>query len=99
MYQKLLVRLFVILFLFSLNGCVYFDVTVPLDTDLDKTQLGDKTGKASMYSVLWLVAWGDAGTKAAAKEGHLTTINHADRHIFTLFCGLYTKETLIVYGE
>ena len=99
MYRSFLKKTGVLLFIFSLGGCVYFDVTVPLDKDLDKTELGSKTGEASMYSVLWLVAWGDAGTKAAANNGHLTTINQADRHIFTLFFGLYTKETLIVYGE
>lgn len=81
------------------SGCVYLDTTLPLDTDLNKTQLGNKTGESSVYCVLWLVAWGDAGTKAAAEQGHLTVVNHADRHIFSVLFGAFTKETTIVYGD
>jgi len=42
------------------TGCIYSHITTPLDLDLDKTVLGDKVGKAEWYSVLGLVAWGDA---------------------------------------
>ncbi|MEE9127373.1 MAG: TRL domain-containing protein, partial [Planctomycetota bacterium] len=56
-------------FLLLLPGCLYAKVTVPLDTDLQETNLGDKTGKSLFQSVLWLFAWGDAGTQAAARDG------------------------------
>lgn len=82
-----------------LSSCVYLDATFPLDKDLDKTQLGSKTGEASTYCILWLVSWGDAGTKAAADNGHIITINHADRHVYSVLLGLYTKQTTIVYGD
>jgi hypothetical protein len=81
------------------TGCLYSNVRTPFDTDLDRTTLGDKQGEASMHSVLWLVAWGDAGTAAAAKEGGLTTVNHMDMEIFSILFGLYTKQKTIVYGE
>ena len=32
-----------------------------------KKRLGDKVGTSTLKSVLWMVAWGDAGTQAAAK--------------------------------
>ena len=51
------------------SGCVYANVTSPLDIDMNETQLGDKTGESSSHSVLWLVAWGDSGSKAAAENG------------------------------
>jgi hypothetical protein len=52
-----------------LTGCIYSHITTPLDLDLDRTHLGDKVGTAEWQSVLGLVAWGDAGTQAAAKQG------------------------------
>jgi len=84
---------------FLLAGCLYSHVTAPLSTDMNKTSLGKKEGRASAHSVLWLVSWGDAGTAAAAKNGGLTTINHMDVEIRNILFGLYTKETTIVYGD
>ena len=52
-----------------------------------------------MYSILWLVAWGDASTAAAAMEGSLKTINHMDMEFFNILFGVYTRQTTIVYGD
>jgi len=82
-----------------LGGCLYSHVVMPFDTNLDKTVLGQKQGKASMQSVLWLVAWGDASTNAAAKQGGITTINHMDAEVLNVIFGLYTRTTTIVYGD
>jgi hypothetical protein len=82
-----------------LTGCLYVKVKAPYDTDLDQTVLGDKKGESQMYSVLWLVAWGDAGTAAAAKNGGITTVNHMDVEVFSVLFGLYSKTTTIVYGK
>lgn len=79
-------------------GC-YLHITSPLDIDVDNTSLGSKTGKASFQSVLWMVAWGDAGSAAAAKNGDISIINHMDRERFTFLWGAYYKETTIVYGD
>jgi hypothetical protein len=81
-----------------LTGC-FVNIKVPLDTDLDRTQLGTKVGESSAQSVLWLVFWGDSGTQAAAKQGEITTITHADRQLFTILFGIYARETTIVYGD
>ena len=82
-----------------LVGCLYMNVKVPYDTDLNKTALGQKVGKAHSQSVLWLVAWGDAGTAAAAKDGNITTVNHMDQEVFSILFGLYTKTTTVAYGD
>lgn len=87
------------LVLLLLGGCLYTNVLTPYDADLDKTVLGSKKGIASNQSVLWLFAWGDAGTAAAAKQGGVTTVNHMDREVFSILFGLYTKTTTIVYGD
>jgi hypothetical protein len=81
------------------TGCLYYNVSLPLDTNLDETQLGSKVGQAQAQSVLWAVAWGDAGTQAAAKEGGITTVRHADQNGLVVFFGAYIRQTTIVYGD
>ena len=81
------------------TGCVYTRVTVPLDTDLQETDLGDKTGKSEYQSVLWLVAWGDSGMQAAAEQGGITTLKHADQEVMSVLFGLYYRQRTIVYGK
>lgn len=83
----------------GLQGCLITDIQIPLDTDLQDTDLGDKTGHASYQSVLGLVAWGDAGTQAAAMDGGITTLKHADQQIFSILWGVYFRQTTVVYGK
>jgi hypothetical protein len=91
----------VLLLLMSLlvSGCAYTNIQRPLGTEFNKTELGTKSGESSSYSLLWLVAWGDGGTKAAAENGKIQVIRHADTRLFFLLFGLYTKVTTIVYGD
>lgn len=88
-----------VLLLAASPGCIYAHFKTPLDTDLNVTKLGDKTGRASWHSILYLVATGDAGTQAAAENGNVTTIRHADREFLSVLFGLYFRETTIVYGD
>ncbi len=83
----------------NLNGCLYANVKAPLDIDADKTAIGSKVGTSSIQSVLWLVAWGDASTEAAAKNGGISVVHHMDQEAFSVLFGLYSKHTTIVYGE
>ncbi len=85
--------------LMLLPSCVYTHVTVPLDTDLNNTKLGSKQGQSEFNSVLWAVAWGDAGTQAAATDGGLTNLTHMDREILSILGGLYYRQRTIVYGD
>ena len=89
----------VLAFMVVLNGCLYANVIVPLDIDADKTAIGSKVGTSTCQSVLWLVAWGDASTEAAAKNGNISVVNHMDQEVFSILFGLYSKSTTIVYGE
>ena len=81
-----------------LCGC-FVNIKIPLDTDLDRTELGTKVGESSVHSVLWIFFWGDSGTQAAAKQGGITTITHADQQLLTILFGVYGRETTIVYGD
>ena len=88
-----------VLIAIMLSGCLYSHVTVPLSINLDETDLGSRKGEASIYSVLWLFAWGDAGAATAAKNGGITTMKHMDRELYGVLFGIYTRTTTIVYGD
>jgi len=81
------------------SGCLYTNIQRPLDKDFHFTDLGSKEGRASNRSVLWLFAWGDAGTNAAAENGDISVIKHADIEINVVLYGLYFRLTTVVYGD
>ncbi len=83
----------------ALPGCIYANIKSPLDTDLQQTKLGAKTGTASNHQILGLVAWGDASTQAAAANGGITTLNHADEEWFSVLWFVYGRQTTVVYGD
>jgi hypothetical protein len=88
-----------ILAAFTLTGCIYTHITVPLSIELNKTDLGHKQGESSIYSAIWLFAWGDGGAAAAAKNGGITVLTHMDREFYSILFGIYTRSTTIVYGD
>ncbi|MFC1497156.1 TRL-like family protein [Verrucomicrobiota bacterium] len=79
-------------------GLMFSQVKAPLDVDFDKTTLGTKEGKAEATSILGLFSFGDCSTQTAAKDGGLTTINHADYEMMNVM-GIFSKTTVIVYGD
>ena len=81
------------------SGCAYMHVQRPLGTNFDNTQLGSKEGRSNAYSVLWLVAWGDSGTKSAATQGNIKVIRYADTEVKSVLLGLYSRVTTVVYGD
>ncbi|MGB5157109.1 TRL domain-containing protein [Desulfobacterium sp. N47] len=89
----------IIALMVAFSGCAYVNVRTPYDTDLNKTVLGNKVGEASIHSILWLVAWGDASTAAAARNGNISVINHMDQQSVSILLGLYCSNTTIVYGD
>lgn len=89
----------VVLVFLLFNSCAYVDVRTPYDTDVNRTQLGARKGIADAYSLLWLVAWGDASYATAAKNGQITVMRHADQEIFQVLFGLYTRWRIVVYGD
>jgi len=77
---------------------IYSNVKAPMDTDMDAQPLGAKTGRASTEQILSLFAWGDASIQAAAANGNITKINHADYHYKNIL-GVYSKFTTVVTGD
>jgi hypothetical protein len=66
---------------------------------VEETTLGTKVGTSHNHSIAWLVAWGDGGTEAAAKNGGISTIRHMDIQQTIYAFGLYSRETTIIYGD
>jgi hypothetical protein len=98
---KTFIRLFILLtmvFVFS-SACAYVNVKTPYDSDLNLTELGSKKGTAKATSVLWLVSWGDASYAAAAKDGGITVMKHADQEVKQYLLGLYSTWSVVVYGD
>ena len=89
----------VLAIIFTASGCAYVNIRTPFDTDLNRTDLGAKKGIATAYSLLWLVSWGDASYAAAAKNGDITVLKHADQEMQQILLGLYTRWRVIVYGD
>lgn len=85
--------------LLIMSGCAYVNIKSPLDKDVNRTELGSKVGISSSQSVLWLFAWGDAGTEAAARNGGITTITHLDAAYRSYLFGLYSERETIAYGD
>jgi hypothetical protein len=98
-HSGILVVAVVLASLMMLSGCAYVNVKSPLDVDLNKTTLGEKKGVSEARSVLWLFAWGDASYAAAAANGGITTMRHADQETFSVLFGLYTRWRVVVYGD
>ncbi len=81
------------------GACVFSHTRTPLDTDLSVTRLGSKTGTSTARSILWLVAWGDASSAAAAKDGGIEVLNHMDSEQLFILFGVYASYTTIVHGD
>ena len=92
------VALLILLMLFT-SGCLYSKIQRPLDRDFHTTSLGSKEGRSTNHSILWLVSWGDAGTRAAADNGGISIIKHADQEFMAVLFGLYVRYTTVVYGD
>lgn len=97
--RRLIVPLSAVLVAASLSGCIYSNATTPLDENVQETRIGSKQGRASVYIVAWLVAWGDAGVEAAARDGNLQVIHHLDIERRVVLFGLFSRITTIAYGD
>lgn len=78
-------------------GSVFESTKAPLDTNVEKTELGTKTGESGAVSILTLFAFGDCSIHAAARNGNIEEITHAD-YSYTNILGIYQNFTTIAYG-
>lgn len=79
-------------------GLLFENVSAPLDADMNVTQVHQKKGTAGSISILWLFAFGDCSTNAAARDGNVQTIHYADYSYMNVI-GVYQSFKVSVYGE
>ena len=82
-------------------GVVYTGIKTPMENlsiPLDNTP-GNKIGRASCKSYVWVVAVGDCSVKAAMENGNISKIHHVDTDIESILAGLYGRATTVVYGD
>lgn len=77
---------------------LYSDFEAPLDVDQEGGPLGAREGRASVTAILGLVSWGDASIAAAAEEGGIGIVRHAD-YAYRNILGIYQRYTTIVRGD
>lgn len=77
-------------------GSVYTGYTAPVTAT--SNAIGSKVGTAKCVSALGLLAIGDGGINAAAKDGGIKKISHVDVKVISVL-GLFTIEKFFVYGE
>jgi hypothetical protein len=108
--MKRIIRSFIILSLAAtlLAGCAanpFFGLaytrvkapTIALSQKIDASTF-EKKGEASCINYFGLVATGNASLEAAMKNGGITRVHHVDCK-YKFIMGVYSKFTLVVYGE
>ena len=71
--------------------------TINLTTPVNAAQSAKK-GEACCKNILGLVALGDASLDTAMKNGGITRIHHVDCR-YEVYMGVYSKFTIVAYGE
>ena len=80
------------------TGMVYEGVTVPHSVTSNTISNNVKVGRSNYVTVLGMIAIGDGGINAAAKNAGIKKISHVDEQK-TSILGVFTKSETIVYGE
>ena len=79
-------------------GGAFNNTGAPLNLKLHGTELGTQQGRATATNVFGLISFGDASIAAAADNGGIREITHADAE-FLSFLGLFSTYTTVVYGN
>lgn len=80
------------------GGILFTDTKAPIDTNMESTKLGSKSGESSSFGVLCLFAFGDCSVNTAARNGQIETVTHVD-YDYTNILGLYQNFKTIAYGD
>ncbi len=90
-----------------LNGAIYSNTTVPLDTDFDDTPVHDG-GRGDSWKTLVIpifyqgatvqIDWGDMSVANALEGAGIETVHYADLETRSIL-GIWTERWLRGYGE
>jgi|JI8StandDraft_1071087.scaffolds.fasta_scaffold10769_3 hypothetical protein len=77
------------------QSLLFTDHTLAIYSDGESSK---KQGESCAYSVLGLIAWGDASSQTSQKNAYVTKIRSIDQRSFS-FLGSYAKLCTIVKGN
>jgi len=80
------------------TGVVYSGYNTP-GSIADSHVKPARTGEACTHGILWLVAWGHAGTDDAMQNGDITKLANVQYSNTSVLSGLYSKYCTIAAGE
>jgi len=90
----------------SIDGRLYTNKVVPFSEDFNKTKIGSKKFiiddfkiKEPISGFNVTVEWMTSNLKESATKAGLKNIYYADLRVFSALLGIYSKKTLIVYGD
>jgi len=72
--------------------------SAPVDLDYNDTDLGSKIGTSTVHTILGIVSFGDCSAAAAAANGGIKVIKHADCSVVNALF-FYSSYKTIVYGD
>lgn len=78
------------------TGGLYTNVTVPRDVT---SASGNKVGKSSCVTFLWLFSGGDASVLAAKRNGNITSVSSVDFQRQIILFGLISRTTTVITGN
>ena len=79
------------------GGILFNSYSGPFQATDNKS--GAKKGEASLYCILALACFGDAGIATASRKGNITKISAVDYHYMSVLGILFNSTTTIVTGE
>ena len=87
-------------------GILYTDVTIPVVIDMHDTPRGERMVELSSKHIEEPITgaklsaeWDSRAIGDAAQKGKLEEIYYADLRIFSLLGGIWSKQTIRVYGK
>lgn len=89
-----------------LDGRIYTNKTIAYSDDFNKTPIGSKVCYIEDFKIKEPVSgyninaeWMTSSVVEQARQSGISKIYFADVKVFSILMGIYSKNTLVVYGE
>jgi len=81
-------------------GLIYTHIVVPLDINADNAPVQEMAGKSDWRTFKYFIQvdWNSSAIADAAHAAGITHIYYADMEILSVWFGLWSQKTAIVYG-
>jgi hypothetical protein len=83
-------------------GLIYTHTVKPLNPNMLNTEMAKTSGQSDIKQIAIQgisVTWGDNSLGTIAREKGLNEIYYADREILSVLFGIWSQETIHVYGR